>query len=238
MNSFFYKDWRILSAIPDEEAKQLFNIIQKGDIVVFEWLKQHSRSDVMAFNFKEKKLVLKIPKEKNRRKWIRFTTLYRSGEAFKNLQSMDLLEKLNIPTTTPVMAAEEKVNGMVKDSWLVYEYLEGESCQDQSKFPDVVKLLEKIHRQGYLHGDAQIRNFINAKDRIAVIDANPSKPLFRAYAFADEFAYLARSAPEIEGYFKNRNSFLYRMAKKIELQSRIIAGKKRRIKNLFRTLLK
>lgn len=150
---------------------------------------------------------------------------------------MNKLNELNIPTTTPVMAAEKRIKGMVKDSWLMYEYLEGENCQDQSRLSDVVKLLGKIHRQGYLHGDAQIRNFLYAKGGIAVIDANPSKPLFPAYEFADEFAYLARSAPEIEVYFKNRNSFLYKMAKKIELQSRIIAGYKRKIKDLFRTLL-
>ena len=237
MNSFFHKGWRLYSAVPDAEAKQLFDLIQKGDIQVTEWLKRHSRSDVVAFNFNGKKLVLKIPKEKNRRRWIRLTTLYRKSEAVRNINSMEILRREEIPTSTPVMAAEKKTFGMVTDSWLVYEYLEGESCLDKpSIYPQVVKLLHQIHDSGLIHSDPQIRNFIIHDGGLFVIDSMPSKPFFGPFAKAYEFAYLKKSAPGIESCFGEMNhSLWFKAAVKYDRYARKLATFKKKVKKaLFR----
>ncbi len=172
-----YKGWNLLDTgyFPSEKVKDLFDAIQSGKFNQGQFLKNHHRSKVRRFHYEEKELVVKTPLEKNQRHWIRFTTLFRSGEAFKNIQGMELLADKNIPSTVPVMAAECRRSGVVTDSWLVYEFLEGTSCFGHARdLPDVVKRLQSMHEKGLLHGDSQLQNFLNVEGTIHVIDANPS----------------------------------------------------------------
>ncbi|WP_157493904.1 lipopolysaccharide core heptose(II) kinase RfaY [Fulvivirga imtechensis] len=213
----------------------LFDMISEGQYTIKSPLKEHHRSDVYKIEINKQEYVLKTPKEKNKKWWIRFTTLFRDGEAFKNIKGMFKYEELGLHTTKPVMAAEKRKLGMVTDSWLLYEFLDGESCLDREEFyPMVVKELKLIHSKGYLHGDPQIRNFLHRSSQIYVIDSNPKRVGVTGFSRAYEFAYLRKSAPGIEAYFGEINNWrLYKLAFKYDIYERKFVRTRRKIKKLF-----
>ncbi len=203
-----HKGWRISYAdkLSKEAALGLYSTIYNSNYQRKVILKDNQRSLVMRIQANDFDCVLKIPKEKNARLWIRFLTWFRAGEAFKNLASMSLLWHEGIATTQPLLAAERRQFGMVVNSWLVYEYLEGDSCLDHPEwYPSVIDKLGEIHKKGLLHGDPQIRNFICKEDQIFVIDCNPKRPGFTGFDFGYEWAYLRKSAPGIEKLLDQMN---------------------------------
>lgn len=236
-----YKDWSILTTgyFQDDTVKELFDHIRSDKFEHGEYLKEHHRSIVSRFSFKNRDLVLKIPLEKNKRPWIRFTTLYRDGEAYRNIYAMELLASLEIPSTVPVLAAEMQNRGMVTDSFLVYEYLDGTSCSDHAEwYPLVVERLASMHDKGILHGDSQIQNFLQTGGMISVIDSSPST-IRNHYQVAYEYVYLKKSCPDIEPYFGDIvQTFWYRFAAKKLAFDRNLAHTRRRIKRLLGIKLK
>ncbi len=234
MKKIKIQGWQYLIAdhVSVEEAKILLQKIAAFDYKVISVLKDTSRSTVKRIGIINKDLVLKVPNEKNSRLWIRFLTWFRAGEAFKNLRGMQKLSDHNIPSTKPILAAETRKFGMVVDSWLLYEYLNGQSCLNREEtYPEVVKMLCKIHNENLLHGDSQIRNFVTGNNQLHVIDANPKSSksaLSRAY----EFAYLRKSAPDIEPYISDiKKSIPYKIARMWDSVDRWRARNKSRIKS-------
>ena len=237
MRTISYQGWTLLFAdqVDIELAKNLFDNIQNGNFSQTELLKENHRSLVNRINTNSLDIVLKVPKEKNTRKWIRFLTWFRLGEAFKNLKSMKILSDIGVKTTTPFIAAERRKFGMVVESWLTYSYLNGTTCLDKPEtYQDVILTLKSIHKKGYIHGDPQIRNFIEESNEIYVIDANPKKAGFTGFDFGYEWVYLRKSAPGIEGLFSEiSESPWYKLAYHYDLYSRKFSKLKRRV--LFRS---
>lgn len=220
--------WNILSS---ENDLHLFDLVQNGSYEVVNTLKKHHRSLVYQIKIAGKLYVLKIPSEKNKRWWIRFTTLLRTGEAFKNIKGMLRYRELGLCSTTPVIAAEKRTSGMVTDSWLLYEYLDGEPCLGhEDYYPLVIDELKRIHSKGYLHGDSQIRNFLYKNGKIYIIDSNPGR-VTSAFSRAYEFAYLRKSAPGIENYFGDINDWwLYKAAFYYDIYERKFVDIRRKVK--------
>jgi len=232
MRIIHYKDWRLLISdnLSDDEARSLFDTISDKTYNVKETLKQNQRSNVFRIIHEGQSLVLKVPVEKNKGKWIRFLTWFRQGEAFKNLMGMEKLWSKGIKTTQHVLAAEKRKNGMVVDSWLTYEYLDGESCLEQPQlFPQVVSTLTSMHNNNLLHGDPQVRNFIAADSDIYIIDSNP-KSASNSFSRAYEWAYLRRSSPDIENHFGEiQNWWLYKFARWYDITERKLKRFKRKL---------
>lgn len=195
-----YKEWQVIFNGDQRLYGLMDNIIAGNDIPIEKEVKNTARSRVLLLNHAGKKIILKSPREKNKRKWIRFTTLYRKGEAFKTIDNMDKLEHLGIESNKPLLAMEKRRFGMVVDSWMIYEYLPGEVCREKD-YPDVVKKLKEIHAKHILHGDAQIENFLNSESHIITIDFSPKKALFGNVSRFYEYFYLQRSAPGIQEFF-------------------------------------
>lgn len=232
--TFKYRQWRLLPATnttPDD-AREVFDVIMSGEYQTVRTLKDHHRSQVITIDYKGKEWVVKTPLEKNKRPWIRFTTLFRQGEAFRNLIGMELLALRNIPSTRPVMAAECRRFGMVTDAWVIYEFLDGIPCAGKLMlYPEVVKSLADIHARGLLHGDSQIQNFLYHKDTIYIIDANPKKIGIIGFKPAYEYAYLLKSAPGIDQFFGPiLHSARYQFMKEYLHFNRRLARFRRRIK--------
>lgn len=233
MRTINYQGWTLLISdqINDQMAKDLFDSAQNKKYVLTKTLKDNHRSSVKHVQINSNDLVLKVPKEKNERIWIRFLTLFRLGESFKNLKSMNLLYDIGVKTTTPIIAAEKRSFGMVVQSWLLYSYLDGTSCLDRPQtYPQVIGTLKSIHKKGYTHGDPQIRNFIEKENEIYVIDTNPKKAGLTGFDFGYEWAYLRKSAPGIEGLFSEiLESGWYKFAYHYDLYARKFSRLKRRV---------
>lgn len=242
MQVYKYNGWRILSFISENEGNIFFDHISKNKYKPLKILKDNHRSKVILFEFENIPYILKIPIAKNKNRWIRFTTLYRSGESLRGLKSLHTLQELGIPTADPIMVAEKMYFGMVVDSWMIYKYIEGDNCLNKTDlYDDVVTALESLHQKKYLHGDPQIRNFILSPDKkIHLIDVKVRRTgLFSFYSKNYEWAYLARSTDNIEAHFPNKNNLWYKIAKKSDKIFIDFVPKKRKflnaIKNIFRT---
>ena len=237
MKKVQYKGWNLLIAhqIDENKAQEMFDLIVKNKFDEISVLKDNHRSSVRRIDISNMDLVYKVPKEKNLRLWIRFLTWFRKGEAFKNLMSMNTLDEIGINTTKPILAAEKRQWGMVVDSWLLYEYLEGKSCLDRPETYDrVMETLSKIHANGLIHGDPQIRNFLEKGDEIYVIDANPKKAGLTWFDYGYEWAYLRKSAPGIENKFGEiLNSFWYQYAFRYDLFNQRFSRFRKKIKSVF-----
>jgi ADP-heptose:LPS heptosyltransferase len=208
-----YKGWRVLFN-GDEAIYDIMDDIIRKNIQgrVLQEIKNNRRSRVLLITYNGGLAVLKSPREKNHRKWIRFTTLYRQGEAFKVIRNLNKLERMGIVSNKPLLAMEKRRFGMVVDSWLLYEYLEGRHCRE-SDYPSVANLLARIHAKNMLHGDPHINNFLRSHGQVVTIDCNPKFPLFGTASKVYEYLYLQHSAPGIEQYFKlTVNSGSYRLA--------------------------
>lgn len=195
-----YKNWNILLSREKGLLDYAQNIIHGKHLNIIKELKNNRRSKVFLVKFQGRKYILKSPREKNRSKWIRLTTLYRRGEAFKILRNLVALKELGIITNLPAMAVEKRVWGMVVDSWVLYHYIKGWPCQ-KDLYQEVIKTLEKIHSKNILHGDPQINNFLYDGQKIIIIDANPKKSYFGWLTKAYEYLYLAHSAPGVSAHF-------------------------------------
>ncbi|ODS37833.1 MAG: hypothetical protein A7316_08965 [Candidatus Altiarchaeales archaeon WOR_SM1_86-2] len=209
-----YKEWNVLYTGEKYLYDFIDNIIYSKNLLILKELKNDQRSLVLLVTHMGKKLILKSPLEKNRRKWIRFTTLFRNGEAFKAILNMERLNNVGIRTNNPVMAIEKRVFGMVSDSWILFEYEEGEPCAEEH-YALAVQKLKEIHAKNMLHGDAQIRNFLYNGKEVITIDCNPKRIWLGNISKAYEYIYLEKSAEGIDEHFDfSRSSFSYKIAQK------------------------
>lgn len=206
-----------ISVLAHKDHLQMANDIEHKRYQDITVLKDSPRSLVKLIRYQEKNLVHKVPKEKNKKFFNRFTTLYRKGEAFRSLESLNKLKQLNILGNTPLFAVEKRKFGMIIDSYLVYEYLEGKKVLEKD-IPDVICCLNKIHATKYIHGDSQKRNFLKLQDNIAVIDASPKKKIFMNFWKMYELIYLKASISGGENHFiKFKKHKTYKLARCVHL---------------------
>jgi tRNA A-37 threonylcarbamoyl transferase component Bud32 len=149
--------------------KNLYALIETQESSL-KTLKDDRRSLVFVVEANGVHYVVKNPRDKNRRLWIRFLTLFRSSEAMQALDSMKTLLDIGLPTTKPVACIEKVSFGMVVEGWAVYEYLDAKPIATND-IARSFELLDTLHSAGFLHGNPQEQNFLHTGITVAVIDA-------------------------------------------------------------------
>ena len=208
-NTRTYLEYTIHHFISWNDAQPMVDMILNQQYDIKKTLKDSTRSMVYQINIDHDLLIFKLPVEKNNRKWIRFTTLMRKSEALQSCLSMLKLQKIGIQTNKPIIVLEKKKMGMVIDSWYLCSYVDGHPCME-SDIPAVIDTLHVIHKAGYVHGDAQIRNFLKTEAGIQVIDTK----LSNAWNFIQknlEFVYFNNSIRGIGGYI-DQSTIGYKIA--------------------------
>ncbi|MBZ4683373.1 MAG: hypothetical protein PWP46_1692 [Fusobacteriaceae bacterium] len=189
-----------------KELEKIYNL--SGEI-----LKDSTRSVVKLINYDNKKIVIKIPVEKNKRKWIRFLTLFRKSEILKNLKSMEILLKNGIKTNKPIAGIEYRKYGMVFDSFMIYEYIEG-TVVTKEDAKEVIDLLKKIHKLGYLHNDPQKRNFLKNEAELITIDTSLKKKNIFISKILENMEYIKFAVDISEAYkYIELNKISFKLAK-------------------------
>lgn len=208
----------------EEELKKIIELDGKV-------LKNDNRSFVKRVVYLGKEIVVKQPKEKDRRKWIRFTTIFRDSEVVATLISMEKLKEIGVISNEPIGAVEYRKNKMVYKSFAIYTYVEGEKVE-KIDYVKVIDLIKKIHMSGYLHGDTQIRNFLKINEDIATIDCNLKKN--KTYKFSENMEYFKfmQDAHESSEYI-SKNIWYY-IAKAVFYMIRT----KRRVKKYIKVKLR
>ncbi len=164
-------------------------------------LRDHHRSHVNRIDFEDEQYVVKIPNNKNKSMWIRFTTLYRDSEVVRDLKSQLLLKSLNINAVEPVAALEKRKFGMVVDSRIIYEYRDGQEIS-VDHYPGMMDIMKILHANGYLHDDPHTKNFLQKDNEVFAIDCKPRTNVFGKVGIAHNFIILARRSAHAREVYK------------------------------------
>ena len=199
-------------AIYYREEKYLKIIDQLEDFKIIKVFKDDQRSKVSLFDFYREKLVFKVPREKNSRKWQRLLSVFRGSESYREFTQAEKINKAGFKTYKPILAYEKRKYGFVTDSYFICEFLEGEtgSFKHLNKIKDE---LDKIHSRGYLHGDSQLVNFIIDDIHVYIIDSKFRKNIFGRFGASYEYIYLEESCHREIEYEKK--DIYYRGAKSL-----------------------
>jgi len=122
-------------------------------------LKDDRRSLVKLGVIDGVRVVAKQPRDKNKRKWMRFLSLFFLAESKRTYRTLLEFEAKGLESLTPLAFIEKKRWGMVFDSWLLYEYREGRVSQ-RSDLPQIIQQLQTLHKHGYRHEDPNFGNFL------------------------------------------------------------------------------
>lgn len=205
-----------------EENIPLYNAIENTEYKILKTLKNDHRSSVFYIEIDnanlleyEKRVVLKIPKEKNKRAWQRFLSIFIGSESKREFIRCENILKNNFLGALPIIAVEKRCGIIVKDSYFVSSYINGES----NGYENIVLALNelyKVHKAGYLHGDAQLSNFIILGEHVYLIDCKFKRNKMGIISKINEFIYFEKSCyKNIETPYKS--SALYKILKVIDI---------------------
>lgn len=175
-----------------KDTVDFYTRIKGKDYTVLRTLKDDSRSLVEVIRINGKRYVLKVPKEKNRRKWQRFLSIFRGGESMRECKQLEKLMLNGFNAPRPFLALEKRRFGMTVDSLSVSEYIESRASTEKD-IDIVCSSLREIHKKGFLHGDSQIENFLVTDSRIYLIDCKLLKNIYGKFGEMYEYIYLRES---------------------------------------------
>jgi heptose II phosphotransferase len=193
----------------EENNLKYFDAIENKNYELIQILKDDKRSYVALIEIDNKKIIYKIPREKNKRKWQRFLSVFRGSESKREHENIEKTKRLGFNCAKPIISAEEKCGLFVIDSYFLYFYIDGIQAKSDSA-DEVSKILSKIHQLGFLHGDSQLENFIiSNENEIYLIDTKFIKNFYGNFGKAYEFIYLEESCHDDKISLYNKNSFFY-----------------------------
>ncbi len=197
-SDFQLRGFRVLAQCGPDRAEQLLAGITTGNLDFDETYKDQRKGLVATFTHPGLgKLVLKIPRARNRRGWERFLTLFRDGEAFRRFRDFRRLREMGFQCPEPILAAEKRVSGMVVDGFYVYRFVPGRLA-DNRDYRLIVPELLRLHHRGYIRRDPKSDNYIiDDGGRVFFIDFKLKKPrIFNRVRCVTEYRRFLRSCPE------------------------------------------
>ncbi|MGL4946625.1 MAG: lipopolysaccharide core heptose(II) kinase RfaY [Cetobacterium sp.] len=189
------------------------NKLKNKEYKVLKTLKDDKRSEVLLLEIDKNKYVYKVPKEKNKRIWQRFISLFRGSESKREYKNYLRILNSGFKGPIPIMYWEKKCFGMSFDSFLLISYIEGKPATFKN-LNLVAEELKKIHEKGYLHGDSQLSNFMIEKNKVFLIDAKLIKNIYRKVGEIYEFIYLEESCHKQVDIYDKKN-LNYKLAKSL-----------------------
>lgn len=196
----------------NEKNLEIYDKIERKEYKIIKILKDDKRSYVAVIKIDNKNYVLKIPREKNTRKWQRFLSIFRKSESYREFKSIENIKSLGFNAPTPYIAIEEKKYGMVTNSYYLAEFINArEGKKEDIKI--ISKVLNDIHKLNYLHGDSHVANFLidlEDKNKVYIIDTKFMKNKYGNCGKIFEFIYLEESVETSINY--DKKSIYYQLA--------------------------
>ena len=163
-------------------------------------LRDDQRSFVGLLSLGGRSIVAKSPLEKDRRRWSRMISLGRESYVFRTLRALAALEAARVPVARGLLALERRQAGHVVESWLFTRWLDGTPCT-AADVPEVITLLDRMHRAGWVHGDAHIQNFVRGTDGVQTLDPGPHRKRWGRVSEAYDLILLRNSRPDVGAAF-------------------------------------
>lgn len=184
------------------------------ELNITEILKNDKRSYVATLEHKKQSYVLKIPRDKNHRKWIGFTTFYRRSEVKKVFDNLTRLKNLGFNTNSPIICGEIRKKGMVTDSFLIYSYVDGKPVT-KAEYPQLIKEIKRLHSYGRLHGDFHSQNFIVQNGEIFFLDTAFRRNLLGSLGRCYEMVYFLQNRNTDKSLLNEHREYLSGFSKSL-----------------------
>src|SRR5690554_6071312 len=157
------------------EVAALAEVLSVGEPEYEVVYKDNRHSFVASAISGERRLFVKVPRGRDRRTGERVMTLFHGGETIRYAQSMQTLHELGFVTPRPLAYGLRKRLGVVVESFLIYEGLDGRVASNDDA-PNVARVINRLHDHGYVRRDAIRRNFLITDKGVGLIDFRLSKP--------------------------------------------------------------
>ncbi len=172
-----YQDYNLKSPLSYDEAMLLFEHITQKNYTPLRELQNNAHCFVEKIQIRGfDPLVIKVPKYRSKRLWERFLTLFRSGEAFRNYESMMTLKNIGLNGPQPLLAVEKRLSGMVIENLFAYKFIEGKIASTE-EIPLILEALISLHQRGFTRSDPKLENFLIHEKKVFFIDFRLKKPL-------------------------------------------------------------
>ncbi len=243
-----YNGWTIHCL---EEKKELIELAKKvtdgQEFHVEKELKATKRNYVAKIGFNGESYVLKSPRNEFRIPQRKVATVFKKGEALSTLVNITKAREAGITElVAPFLAMQKRKYGMIKESYIIYEYAEGKSAY-LSEIPQIIKLAKKMHDRGFYHGDLNPSNFLLTEDGLKVIDTQAKRMIFGSYRAHYDMLTLeydsdpdSQKCEEFSKYYSYKKDIWYYLAfvvkrgKKTKIISNIKKFKKKLRENGWR----
>lgn len=169
-----YRGWKIYSA-PFLLDNFIGEKIINNDFKVISILKNTKRNYVAIVEIDNEKFILKefrseiiIPQRK-------IMTFFKDGEALTTLKNgIEAIEEGIDELVKPLIALVRRKR-LIKQSYLLMEYIEGNKIKTEEDIKKIVEIIKKVHKLERYHGDLNTSNFIKQNGKIKMIDTQMKK---------------------------------------------------------------
>ncbi|MGL4998293.1 MAG: lipopolysaccharide core heptose(II) kinase RfaY, partial [Cetobacterium sp.] len=176
--------------------------------------KDDARSFVALIIVDGERVVYKVPKEKNTKKWQRLISIFRGSEAKREFKIGVKILDSGFNGAIPILAWEKLENFMAVDSFYLMSYIDSHSAT-LKETEMVLEELRKIHKLGRLHGDAHLANFMIKDEKVYIIDCKFNKNKLTKLKQLYEFVELDKSC-DGKMNFQEKKKLGYKIVKKID----------------------
>lgn len=164
--------------------------------------KNTERNYVAKIEIEGEKYILKSPKSETIIPQRRIQTLIKNGEALSTLQNVSKrIEEGMKEYAVPFLAIVKK-NVFIKESYILMECIEGNSIKSIADIDEIMKIINKFHKENIYHGDLNTSNFIKTKNGIRVIDTQGKKEKFFYFKRWNDFFIMQNDLLVIEKKYK------------------------------------
>ena len=216
-----YNEWKIYYL---ENEKKLLNLGKQladgREIDVVEVYKESQRNYVAKIKLDNKYYVLKSPRNEYRIPQRRLGTLFKEGEALTTLKNITKLRVEGLSElVAPLLVVVRRTKGMIKESYILFEYFEGEDGRNH--ILEMIQVGKKMHNLGAYHGDFNPSNFIWTKDGIKVIDTQGKKSLTPFKKRYDFITLDCDNIDDFDKYTKHKKDFWFYLALFVKKSKRL-----------------
>lgn len=204
-----YRDYEMFYLDSKEDLIELGKNIIDNKIDIFQEFKVTQRNYVAGVLYNGEKYVLKSPRNEHRIPQRKLQTLFKEGEALTTLKNInELIDEGFKEFVKPLMALVKRKNGMIVDSYLIMDYIEGRHLK-RDEISQVVDFGKRLHLAKHYHGDFNTSNFMMTDKGLKTIDTQGKKLSFGTYHKHYEVMTFSRDLLILEYGFNGEKLFGY-----------------------------
>lgn len=153
--------------------------ILENNYKIVQIIKDTKRNYVSVIEIDNQKYILKEIRSEIVIPQRRIQTLFKDGEALTCLKNCIEVKNQGLETIAMPLLAIVKKGLLIKKSYLVLEYIDGDRIRSVNDIDIIIELTKKIHNLGRYHGDLNTSNFIKGKNKkIYILDTQLKKDIF------------------------------------------------------------